>query len=479
MKRFILYAAVAATGLLSANAEITLPEIFSDNMVLQQKSDARIWGWASPGAKISVRPSWCKKSYSATGGQDGRWELTVPTPEASYTRQTIRLKGDGSDLRLDNILIGEVWLCSGQSNMEMTLNGFWCQPVENAGRAIAYSGRYPGVRMVNIERRGDYEPQDSAQGKWLVSKPENAGNFSAVAYFFARSLNDILGVPIGIINCSLGGSKVEGWMPKWKLDQYPDCDVEKEKATPDSVLHLWERINIMYNAMLHPVVGYTIKGFLWNQGEANVGAHQNYPHRLADMVQIWRDEWKQGNLPFYMVEIPAWNYGNPDGTTAALLREAQHKAAEIIPESGYVSTTDLIYPREIEDIHGSKKEEIGERLAFVAANHTYGINGMPSDYPCYKSVDFNGNKAVVHLDNITNGLTPNGALDGFEVAGADKVFHPAKAKELWYCSAIEVTSDDVDDIKAVRYCFRNFSIGGIHNHVGLPLVPFRTDDWDE
>ncbi len=478
MKKFLIGGMVVLTAMAS-KAEIKLPDIISDNMVLQQQSDARLWGWSTPGAVISVTPAWDGKTYSATADKKGRWNVEVATPEASYTPQTIEIKGDGSSVKLENVLIGEVWLCSGQSNMEMPLNGFWCQPVENAGRAIAYSGRYPGIRVATVTRKGEYELQDSVEGKWMESKPENAGNFSAVAYFFARSLNEILGVPVGIINSSLGGSRVEGWMPKWKLDQYPDCSVEKEKATPDSVLHLWERINIMYNAMLHPIVGYTIKGFLWNQGEANVGAHNNYPQRLADMVKIWRDEWKQGELPFYFVEIPAWNYGNPDGTMAALLREAQHKAADIIPNSGYVSTTDLIYPREIEDIHGSKKEEIGERLAFIAANRTYGIDGVPAYYPCYKSVELNGNKAVVHLDNITNGLTPNGTLEGFEVAGADKVFHPAKAKELWYCSAIEVSSDEVDDIKAVRYCFRNFSIGGIHNQFGLPLVPFRTDNWDE
>ena len=222
-----------------------------------------------------------------------------------------------------------------------------------------------------------------------------------------------------------------------------------------------------------------MKGFLWNQGEANVGRHATYPSRLADMVKIWRDEWKQGELPFYFVEIPAWSYGNPDGSIAAFLREAQHKAAEIIPNSGCISTTDLIYPYEINDIHGSKKEEIGERLAFLAANRTYDIKGIDTEYPKFKSVDFHGNKAIIHLDNIENGLTPNAELDGFEVAGEDKVFYPAQAKELWYNRAIEVSSDKVPEIKSVRYCFKNFSIGNIHNLKGLPLVPFRTDDWAE
>lgn len=478
MKRFISFGIAAAIAA-ACCAEITLPDLVGDNMVLQQKSDVKLWGWSTPGAKITVTPGWDNKKYQATAGKDGRWDVAVATPEATNIPQTLSINGDGSSIELKNVLIGEVWFCSGQSNMEMPLNGFWCQPVENAGRAIAYSGRYPGVRVATIERKGEYEPQLKANGKWMESKPENAGNFSAVAYFFARSLNDILGIPVGVINCSLGGSRVEGWMPRRQLDKYPDIDVEKEKATPDSILHLWERANIMYNAMLRPVEGYTIKGFLWNQGEANVGAHANYPQRLADMVKIWRDEWKQGELPFYFVEIPAWSYGNPDGSIAALLREAQHKAADIIPSSGYVSTTDLIYPREINDIHGSKKEEIGERLAFMAAGKTYGINGMPTDYPRYNSVELKGDKAFIRLDGLTSGLTPNGELEGFEVAGEDKVFHPAKAKELWYTGGIEVSSDEVKDIKAVRYCFRNFSIGNIHNHLGLPLVPFRTDNWDE
>lgn len=470
--------AVAMTALIS-HAEIALPDIISNNMVLQQQSDARLWGWSSPGAVITVIPGWDGRTYTVKADRNGRWDVAVATTDAGYTPHTLSISGDGSDIKLENILIGEVWFCSGQSNMEMPLNGFWCQPVENAGRAIAYAGRYPGVRVATVERKGEYEPQTAAAGKWKESKPENAGDFSATAYFFARSLNDILGVPVGVINCSLGGSRVEGWMPKWKLDTYPDCDVAKEKATPDSVLHLWERINIMYNAMLHPIAGYTVKGFLWNQGEANVGAHADYPQRLADMVKIWRDEWNQGELPFYFVEIPAWSYGNPDGSIAALLRESQHKAAAMIPSSGCISTTDLIYPHEINDIHGSKKEEIGERLAFMAAAKTYGLTGVPCDYPRYKSVELQGKRAVIHLDNVVNGLTPNAELEGFEVAGEDRVFHPAKAKELWYCHAIEVTSDDVDDIKAVRYCFKNFSIGGIHNHVGLPLVPFCTDNWNE
>ena len=242
MKKLI--SIIAATAAISAHATIELPDIMSDNMVLQQQSDAKLWGWSNPGAKITVTTGWNGKAYTAKADKKGRWEVAVATPEASYTPYTVTMVGDGSNIELKNVLVGEVWFCSGQSNMEMPLKGFWCQPTENGGRAIAYSGKYPGIRMANINRCGNYEPQDRVAGKWLESKPANAAEFSAVAFFFARSLTEILDVPVGIINCSLGGSKVEGWMPKWKLDEYPDRDVEKEKATPDSVLQLWERINV-------------------------------------------------------------------------------------------------------------------------------------------------------------------------------------------------------------------------------------------
>lgn len=478
MKKYIV-AYVTVMMALSASAEIELPDIFSDNMVLQQQSDAKLWGWTKPKATIIVKPDWSDMSYRVKSDASGRWELSVATPHASYEPHTISFKDDNSDIEIKNVLIGEVWFCSGQSNMEMPLKGFWCQPVENAGRAIAYSGKYPGIRVATINHCGKYEPQAKVSGKWQESKPENAGEFSAIAYFFARSLNELLDVPIGVINCSLGGSKVEGWIPKWQLDRYTDCDVDKERNQPDSVLPLWKRINVMYNAMLHPLAGYTIKGFLWNQGEANVGRHTSYPNRLADMVKIWRDEWEQGELPFYLVEIPGWSYWNPEGSMAALFREAQHKAMGIIPNSEYVSTTDLVYPHEINNIHGSKKEEIGERLAFLAANRTYNIKGIDTEYPVYRTVEFNGNKAIVYFDNVENGFSPNSNLEGFEVAGPDSVFHCANAKELWYRRAIEVSSDEVQDIKSVRYCFKNFSIGRIHNLKGLPLIPFRTDDWEK
>lgn len=470
--------ALAGLSVCSFNLNaVELPEIISDNAVLQQNSDARLWGWSKPGKTVTVTPSWDGKKYTAKADKTtGRWEVSVATPGASFTPYSISFD-DGEPMTIDNVLIGEVWFCSGQSNMEMPLRGFWTQPVEGAAQAIAYSGKYPGIRMATVPKKGAYTPQERVEGKWMLSKPENAGEFSALAYFFAQSLTDILDVPVGIINCAYGGSKVEGWMPKEKLDTYPGWDMAKEET--DTVLNEYERIGVMWNAMLNPVADYTVKGFLWNQGESNVGRHHEYPAHQSDMVQIWRDRWGLGELPFYFVELPAWKYGNGEKADAALFRECQHRAAQMIPNSGIVCTTDLVYPYELEDVHASKKREIGERLAFMAANRTYGVKGISTTYPSYKSVEFDGDKAVISFNNADAGLNPNMNLPGFEVAGEDRVFYPAEAVEDWNLHTVTVSSDKVLEVKAVRYCFKNFAIGKIKDMYGMPLIPFRTDDWDD
>lgn len=474
--KFLLSGALTMMSV-ESYAKIELPDIISDNAVLQQKSDVKLWGWSTPGTTVDVTPSWNGNTYTAKAdGKNGRWEVSIPTPEASFTPYSIEFKDTDGAVSIGDILIGEVWFCSGQSNMEMPLRGYGIQPIEGAAQAIAYSGKYPGIRMANVPKRASYTEQDKVEGKWNQSNPKNAAEFSALAYFFAQSLSDLLNVPVGIINCAYGGSKVEGWIPKWKLDTYQGWDMDSEEKNPD--MGEWERIGVMYNAMLKPVLGYTVKGFLWNQGESNVGREHEYPQHQKDMVEIWRDEWGLGELPFYFVELPGWNYSNPEGDNAAKFRECQHKAAEILPNSGIVCTTDLVYPYEVPDIHARKKKEIGERLAFMAGARTYGIEGLPNIYPSIKSVDFKGDSAVLSFNNGIGGLNPNTDLPGFEVAGEDRIFHPAKATEDWnWPHNITVSSDNVKDIKAVRYCFKNFAIGQLKDMYGLPLIPFRTDDW--
>ncbi len=461
-----------------ASAAIQLPEIFSDNMVLQQKTDARLWGWATPGASITVTPSWDNKKYTAKAGKDGRWDVAVATPAASYTPYSVLIDGDGSNLSLDNVLVGEVWLASGQSNMEMPLRGFWGQPVENAAQAIAYSGQTPGVRVVTVPKSGSYEMQDRAPGTWKLSNPANAPEFSATGYFFAQALNKILDVPVGLIVSAYGGSKAESWLPASVVETYDDIDLAGEQNGTAKVDE-WHKAAVRYNSMIHPIVGYTIKGAIWNQGESNVGLHVTYPERMAKIAEVWRDEWGQGIFPFYQVEIPAWDYGAPEQDYAAKLREAQWKAAELMPNGGIVCTSDLVYPYELEDVHASQKQPIGERLAFLASADTYGMSTLPHRYPQLDKYELRGNKAYLKFKNAENRLTPNDEMSGFEVAGSDRVFHPAKVKQTWdEWDVVVEAPEGVDNIESVRYCFKNFAIGSVHDMMGLPLVPFRTDNWE-
>lgn len=259
---------------------------------------------------MTVTPSWNgRKTEVKADSKSGKWTAEVSTPAASFTPYSITVSDSDGAVTLTDVLVGEVWFCSGQSNMEMPLRGYGFQPVEGAGEAIAYSGKYPGIRMASVPKKQAYTPQEKVEGKWKVSNPANAGEFSALAYFYARSLSDLLNVPVGIINCSYGGSKAEGWLPKEILDTYPGYDMAREEK--DKNVNEYHRIGVMYNAMLRPLAGYTVKGFLWNQGESNVGKHEEYPAHHKDMVEHWRELWGQGELPFYFVEIPAGAMGIP------------------------------------------------------------------------------------------------------------------------------------------------------------------------
>lgn len=457
----------------AVHAEILLPDIVGRNMVVQQQTDARLWGWATPGSKVSVSASWNPKhKVRAVAGADGRWDVMLPTPAAGFEPQSIRIVGDGSDLTLDNVLVGEVWFCSGQSNMEMPLRGFNMQPVDEAAEAIAYSAKYPGIRVATVPLRVSYTPEERVESPWLENNPENAPGFSAMAYFFARSLTDLINTPVGIISCAYGGSKVEGWQSREQLEKYPECDIEKEKNDPE--IHNMHRINCMYNAMLHPLIGYTIRGFLWNQGESNVGMHDTYPQHQLDMVTEWREQWGQGELPFYFVEIPGWQYSDVNGTLAAEFRECQHRAAEMIPNSGIICTADMVYADQPYCIHSPIKRPQGERLAFLAGAKTYGIKGLPVDYPRFKSMTTDGSRASIKLDNVPYGFLPINGIQGFEAAGDDGVYHPANAWADWGKLTLEINCPDVAEVKNVRYCYRNFIVGTVRNHLGLPLIPFST-----
>lgn len=460
-----------------ANAKIKLPQLLSDHMVLQQQTDVRLWGEATPNSIVTIKASWTNTSVETKADPKGFWETTFITPSASFTPQTLTIT-DEESIILHDILIGEVWLCSGQSNMVMPLNGFKGCPIKNSNNVIATALNHSGIRMVTIERKSSLIPQKYANGKWEKPTTENAQNFSATGYFYALALQQTLQVPIGIINCSWNGSCLEGWLPKEILENYPDINIDKTQLKAKNGSDL--TIMVMYNALLYPCHNYTIKGFIWYQGctNAKVGISDSYADRMVTMVKHWRSIWKEGNIPFYYVEIAPYAYNNEvEGLNGALLREAQFKAQVMIPNSAMICTNDLVEPNEVLQIHPKNKKDIGDRLAYQALVKTYGYKGIVADSPSYKDMTIDGNKIIVHFDNAENGFSPWTEIEGFEIAGEDKVFHKAEAKLGTQLNEVIVSSPQIERPVAVRYCFRNFQIGNLKNHRNLPIFPFRTDNW--
>lgn len=476
--KFFLLPAILSSAFCSY-AKIEMPNVFTDNMVIQADTSAALWGKATPGSTVVATGSW-GESASAKVGKDGKWKISIKTPLPSYKPLSINItdKSDNHNLTINNVLAGEVWVASGQSNMEMPLRGFWHQPVEGAGEQVMFSRKLgKGIRFVNVPKAGSYEPKDNFEGAWMECNPATTGELSAVGWYFATALRDMLDVPVGIVSCAYGGSKVEGWEPAEIIAKYPDRNMEAEKNNPD--INEWERVGVMYNAMLLPIAGYTARGFLWNQGESNVGGHDYYPTRQTEMVHHWRDLWNNPGMQFYFVELPGWEYSGVDNTEAALFREAQHRGADVADGRHIICTSDLVYPDEPNDIHARNKRPIGQRLAAAAATYSYGIPGVPHTYPTFKNMENHGDYAILSFDNAWNGLTPNENLEGFEVAGEDRVFHPANTEIDLGKLTIKVSSPEVKDIKSVRYCFKNFAIGKVHDNYGMPLIPFRTDNWDK
>lgn len=479
IKIAILAALMSTWNCLSA---LELPEQLGNHAVLQQLADVKLWGWASPEAMVSITPSWSGDKSSVKADSDGRWNVRIPTPAASYQPHTITFSEGDETIVVSDILIGEVWLAAGQSNMEMPMIGFNSQPIEGAGSDIARSGRLRDrVRMAYIVRGDKYEPQERIGGEWKVASPENTPYFSAQGFYFARELNDLIDVPIGILCVSYGGTQIEGWLPRDILERY-GYDFEAMKAEKDRLPAY--RYSTKYTSMIYPLIGYTIKGFLWNQGESNVSNPDRYCELLSEMVARWRSDWgdTDNNLPFYQTENPGFGWGNPEAVFAALVREQQNKAVKVIPNCGITCTNDLVYPHEVAVIHGTRKREIGERMAWQVAERQYGLRGMPWRSPEYRSMtNCDDGSVCIRFDNADYGLTPNiGNVEGFEAAGSDGKFHKAKAVVDWNTPEVIVTCPEISaEIKHVRYCFKNFSIGNLKNSFGMPAVPFRTDDFKD
>ena len=398
MKRILLLF-IALAAVWGAAAKIRLPEIIGNDMVLQQNAEVRLWGWAEPHAAVKVETSW-GAGAAVKSDADGRWAVSVRTPAGSYEPQRITF-ASGDRVTFDRVLIGEVWFAGGQSNMEMPLGGFWQCPVTDANEIIARAGAKSGkLHYVKIPHAAAYTPQDRTAGSWTPCTTATAAKFTAAGYFFAEMLNDVLGVPVGIIDCSWGGSRVESWMSREVLSGYSDIDLTEEGISRVAQ-HL--RPMVMYNAMLRPVAGYTVRGFLWYQGESNAGRYMDYAARLFDMVSLWRGLWGRDDLPFYYVEIAPFEYGNGK---SPYLREAQCRAQELIPNSGMICTNDLVEPYEFCNVHPKNKRDVGYRLAFMALNKTYGMKEIACQSPQYESMEIRDGPCQVQV--YGSGFQPDG-----------------------------------------------------------------------
>lgn len=466
----LLSASAAAYGV------VTPSTLISDNMVLRQNAKANLWGTATPNTDITVTTSWNNKDYHIQSSADGNWIVAVETPEASFTPQSIVIS-DGTPLTISNILIGEVWLASGQSNMEMPLRGFGGCNIRDGFEEVAFSRRWADkVRFFNVPLRKSYTPEATTPGVWAIPSPETSADFSATAWYFATYLSEVLDIPVGIISCAHGGSRVESWLPEEILKTYSDVSLKKEDI---EAMEHYVRPMMMYNAMFYPVRNYTVDGIIWYQGCSNVGADETYADRLATMVSRWRsDMGTDESVPFYAVEIAPFDYEGTQDNRAPYLREAQWKAIEMIPNSGMICINDLVEPYERFNIHPQDKKNVGYRLANLALNKTYGKTQFPVRHPRYKSHTVKGNEVWVALDDLDMGICRNYDIEGFEVAGADKVFHPADNVWLhWQTNEFVVSSKDVPQPVAVRYCFKDFQKGTVYGGNWLPLIPFRTDKW--
>lgn len=464
-----LICAICALIVITANAKVKLPAFFSDNMVLQQQTECYIWGWAEPGKKIMVLTSWDKKGYPQTARKDGYFSVKVKTPEAGGP-YTITFR-DGETVMLNNVMIGEVWICSGQSNMEMQMKGFKQQPVEGTTEELLRC-KDSNLRLFTVKRHVSLTPEQDVTGQWSEANSASVRDFSATAYYFGKALRATLDVPVGLIVTSWGGSACEAWMKADWLKAFPKV---QQTITEDDVKKLQQRCpTALYNGQLKPLIGYTMRGAIWYQGEDNVPRYDYYADLLKAMVEGWRADWQQGNFPFYYCQIAPYDYSLIEWRGSQYLREQQAKAETMIPNARMAVLMDagLEY-----GIHPRKKRQAGERLAILALANTYEQKGLP-DFAVYKDVTFQNDTAVISFDRskewvyFEHGTTSK----HFEVAGQDKVFHPAT--NVWVSrNRVYVVCDEVKHPVAVRYAFKDWAEGDLM-HDGLPVSSFRTDDWD-
>ncbi|MEQ8472875.1 MAG: sialate O-acetylesterase [Marinoscillum sp.] len=456
----------------TAFSQTSVSALFSDNMVLQRNTDVKIWG-SEDSKSVSITTSWNDEPVKVKV-TDGKWSTSIKTPDAGGPYElTIR----GKETRtIKNIMIGDVWLCTGQSNMEMPMKGFMGQPITNSNEQIIKS-RNPNIRHIEIPRKSTTLPQSEFEGEWKEASISTTGEFSATAYYFAKLVNEITAIPIGLINVTYGGSNVEAWMNEETLSNYPEVEFpENDEAIGDKN----RTPTVLFNGMLNPVIGYTIKGAIWYQGESNAERPIAYETLFPEMVKLWRAKWNQGDFPFYYTQIAPFDYDvfytepKPWFANSAYLRDAQRKSQYIIPNSGM---TTLLDAGDMLNIHPMDKQTPGERLAWLALAKTYGYEGFGYATPDYDELNIEDSLVTVTFKNLPNGITSYGKeVTAFEIAGEDKVFYPAQCKVRR--KSVQVWSDQVEKPVAIRYAFTNEGPAQLFSNEGIPVSTFRTDNWN-
>lgn len=466
----------------TALAGIKLPALFTDNMVLQQKFNDPVWGWASPGEEISVKGSWNNAVVKTKANTDGRWMVKIKTPKAGGPF-TLTIKGSQT-IVLHNVMIGEVWVCSGQSNMELPMEGWSNARVLNSAEEIK-AANYPDIRLFTVKRDIAFQPQQNCTGSWSECSPETVVQFSAAAYFFGKQLYKRLKVPIGLIETCWGGTVAEAWTSNSALRKLGGFDsllnvvdsvqshlkeIKANKELSKSFLQNPNTPTVLYNGMIAPIIPFGMRGVIWYQGESNVGRAAQYAQLFPAMIHDWRNRWKEGEFPFYFVQIAPFPYAG-DGMQAAALRDAQRRSLRV-PNTGMVVTLDI---GDTTNIHPANKEEVGRRLSLWAFNKIYGEKDIVYSGPLFNRMKVKGNKAIISFKFTDGGLiTKGGGLTSFEIAGKDGKFVPAKARIEG--TNVIVESNQVAHPTAVRYAWRDTDVPHLFNKAGLPASSFSTGE---
>ncbi|MCL6523175.1 MAG: sialate O-acetylesterase [Thermoflavifilum sp.] len=443
--------------------QLRLPDYFSNNMVLQQLDTVTLWGWADATQKIWVKADWLADTIYTTSASNARWQIHLATPKAGGPHELTVSNGQQS-ITIQNILIGELWLCSGQSNMEMSAAwhyDHWQEEVANAN--------FPEIRLFHVYKTVASCPADELRGRWEICTPATIMNFSAVGYFFGRQLYKQLRIPIGLIESCWGGTPIETWMPDSIFAQHPHLAASAQVFQPVP----WCPItpSVTFNAMIAPLHCLPLAGVIWYQGETNTANPQTYTEDFSRMIASWRHLWKK-DFPFYFVQIAPYQYQQP--YSAALLREAQLRTYQQVPHTGMVVITDIT--GDTTDIHPKDKKDVGERLARWALALNYHHPEIMYSGPIYDSMKIENHQIRIYFDFAKDGLVIRGnKLTDIYIAGVDRHFLPAESKIEG--STLIVWNRQIPNPVAVRFGFANTAMPNLFKRAGLPASPFRTDDW--